>query len=30
VRPTRGATDDFNGDGRLGLTLGGIQVSPQG
>jgi hypothetical protein len=30
VRPARGATDDFNGDGRLGLTLGGIQVSPHG
>jgi hypothetical protein len=30
VRPARGATDDFNGDGRLGLTLGAIQVSPRG
>jgi hypothetical protein len=29
VRPARGATDDFDGDGRLDLILGGIEVAPQ-
>jgi hypothetical protein len=30
VRPARGGLDSFAGDGRLGVTLGGIQVAPQG
>jgi len=29
VRPARGGSDSFQGDGRLGLILGGIQVTPQ-
>jgi hypothetical protein len=30
VRPARGASDTFDGDGRVGIVLGGIQVTPQG
>jgi hypothetical protein len=30
VRPARGGSDSFTGDGMLGVVLGGIQVAPQG
>jgi hypothetical protein len=29
VRPAKGGTDSYPGDGRLGVTLGGIQMDPR-
>lgn len=30
IRPSNGASDIFKGDGRFGLSLGGIEVEPKG
>ena len=29
IRPAKGNSDDYKGDGRLGVTLGGIQMDPR-